>query len=204
MSLIMPLFMPVFMLAGPYFGGAPAAYMVYAGPLAAAVIGGWLLIMGLTRPGLGTGRLEATLPLRERDRAFPRLGLAALIPAAGALIAAALFVRGGDRPDAVLLAAVPAVSVPVGFLVKAALFGRVGRRRPVVVEEISVEHRFWKWVVTILAVLVTAAAGTAVKVLSGHFLPRAAGLVLYGVVVAGLGLGVRMLSGRMFPAGTRG
>jgi hypothetical protein len=200
MTLLFPLFIPVISTASARFSGAPAWYFLYAGPIAASLLSGWLLIMGLTRPGHGAGRLEATLPLRERDRAFPRLGLAAAMPTAAAVVVALAFLPRGTKLGGLMLAVIPAISVPAGFLVKCALFGRPGRGKPIVVAEIRLNQRVLKWVVTLLVVAAVTGAYIGLRLLTVSFLAPTAATVLYLVAVVAGGTAVRMISGAVFPA----
>ncbi|MEE8440547.1 MAG: hypothetical protein V3S41_02405 [Spirochaetia bacterium] len=201
LALLFPLVIPVAMLMGPKISGAPINVLLYAAPMLAAVMGSWLLVHGLTRIPMGTGPLEASLPLVERDRAFPRLGLCAIIPAAGAGLAGIALMPPGLRFEALLLSTIPAVAAPVGFLVKTSLFGRIRRRiGRVVVEEVYIDFRFFKWLVTLSAVLIVAGGFLALRIVLAGVFPGAFGTAAFLVAVVLAGLIVRFIAGRIFPA----
>ncbi|MBU8912636.1 MAG: hypothetical protein KOO61_01345 [Spirochaetales bacterium] len=207
LALLFPLVIPVATLTGPKVSGVPINILLYGGPIMAAVMGGWLLVHGLTRLQVGTGLMEASLPLVERDRAFPRLTLCAIIPAAGVVIAGLVLLPSGLRLEVFLLSTIPVIAVPVGFLVKTSLFGRIRSSKPgrgfttrVVVEEVYIDHRFFKWVGAITAVLIVAGGFIALRIVLTKVIPGPIGTGIYLAAAALAALILRFTAGRVFPA----
>jgi hypothetical protein len=187
--LLFAVLMPVLGLAGPTVSGAPASVRLYMGAAFASFLSPWMLVQALTRQQAGAGQLVASLPVRERDRVFPRLVLAPLLSCAGGLLASLIFLRGSDLVSGLVLALVPAVTAPAGLLLKMLLFGRMKHR--VVLDEVYPEHATRKWI----TVLVAVAAITALLIATQGFLGN---LVFVAVMVVLLG-GVFFLSRRLFP-----
>ena len=209
-ALLFPLIIPVMTLTGPKISGMSADVRLYAMPIMAAVMGGWLLVHGLTRLQVGTGLLEASLPLVERDRAFPRLALCVVLPAVGAVIAVIALMPLGLKLEGFLLSTVPMIAVPVGFLVKTTLFGRIrgpklrcGFKPHVVVEEVYIERSFFKWLGTLTVVLIIAGGFVVLRIVLAGVFPGAVGAAAFLVAVALAGLIVRFMAGRTFPAAPR-
>jgi len=204
LALLFPLVIPVATLTGPAISGVPSTVPLFAAPVMAAVMGGWILLHSLTRLQVGTGLLEASLPLVERDRAFPRLTLCAIIPTAGAIIAGLALLPPGLKLEGLLISAIPMIGVPTGFLVKTSLFGRIPGRKPrVVVEEVYIDHRFFKWVATLMAILIVAGGFIALRFVLGRVIEGPIGTVLYLAGAAIAGLALRFIAGRIFPAASR-
>ena len=181
LALLFPLVIPVVTLTGPKMSGVPINILLYGGPIMAAVMGGWLLVHGLTRLQVGTGLLEASLPLVERDRAFPRLTLCAIIPAAGVVIAGLVLLFGRIRGPK----------------------SRRGFKAHVVVEEVYIDHRFFKWVGAITAVLIVAGGFVALRIVLTRVIPGPIGTGFYLVSTALAALILRLIAGRVFPAAAR-
>jgi hypothetical protein len=195
--LLFPLVLPILGLVGPKISGAPSPFLVYFGAGIASTFSAWMLVQGLTRQEAGAGQLAASLPVRERDRVFPRLVLAPLLSSGGALIAAILFLRGRDLVTGLVLALVPAVTAPAGLLIKMLLFGRLKNR--VVLDEVYPDSATRKWITVVaamagIAVVLTALEGILVVVTS----PLLGNLLFVAVVFASLG-GLSLLSRRLFP-----
>lgn len=200
-TLLFPLILPLLGTVGPSVSGGPAVIVTNMGIAMAAVAGSWMVVHGLTRLQFGSGGLESTLPTRERDRIVPRLRIAALLPAAGALLPALLLMEpGSGQQFGVLVQSLcVAVVAPAGLLLKVALFGRVrSGSNPFVIDELRTKYRFWKWaaVVSLLVVL-----GTAIML--GYELAQSAWggaaravLPAAALIVAGIEIG---LARRMFP-----
>jgi len=189
-TIVFPVVLPVLAGIGPLLSGSDIATSATMGLIVAGIGGGWMMIQGLTRLQFGSGGLEASLPVRERDRVFPRLVLSSILPAAGAaLIVVVVRSLGPGTPSGAIAEAVAiAVVGPAGMLVKVVLFGRVGRGAdPIVVDEIRTSARFWKWV----AVVATLATMTGV-VIGGHrLLVGYAGTVAHLILLAGVaGVGI--------------
>lgn len=200
-SLIFPLMLPLLAVAGPAIASGNDAPVGVLSLIMSAGAGGWIMINALSRVQEGAGLLEASLPVRERDRVFPRLTLTALLPAAGAVLPALFLLEGGSRDQLSLLGTAGAITVivPLAMVLKLALFGR----RPsgsdsVVLDEIQTGDRFWKWALVIVFLL-AATIGT--------FLASRALVAAYGVGGLGLALaasgGLALLFGvflrRVFP-----
>ncbi|MCK4514367.1 MAG: hypothetical protein KAU31_03865, partial [Spirochaetaceae bacterium] len=207
LALLFPLVIPVAALTGPKMSGVPINVLLYGGPIMAAVMGGWLLVHGLTRLQVGTGLLEASLPLIERDRAFPRLTLCAIIPAAGVVIAGLILFPPGLKLEGFFLSTIPVIAVPVGFLAKTTLFGRIRRLKPrrgfkshVVVEEVYIDYRFFKWVGVITAVMIVAGGLVALRIVLTRVAPGPIGTGFYLASIALAALILRFIAGRVFPA----
>ena len=200
--LVFPLLLPTISVAGFAVSEAPRVFVVYFGSVTASVFGTWMLVQGLTRQETGTGQLVAALPVRERDRVFPRLVIAPLLACAGALLAALVFLRGKDLVTGLVLGLVPAVTGPAGLLLKMALFGRMraGRtKRRLVLDEVHPEYGTQKWI----AVLATMAAVTALLMGIRHLLTVATPFPLGDLLFAALLIvsvgGLALLSRRIFP-----
>jgi hypothetical protein len=187
--LLFAVVMPVLGRAGPTVSGAPASVRLYMGAAFAAFLSPWMLVQGLTRQQAGAGQLVASLPVRERDRVFPRLVLAPLLSCVGGLIASLLFLRGSDLVTGLVLTLVPAVTAPAGLLIKMLLFGRMKNR--VVLDEVYPEHSTRKWIAVLVSIAAIAAALMVIEGILGS-------LVFVAVTVALLG-GVFLLSRRLFP-----
>lgn len=207
LTLLFPLVIPVVMLAGPKISGVPINILLYAAPVIAALIGGWLLVHGLTRFQVGTGLLEASLPLVERDRAFPRLALCAILPAVGAVIAGIALMPPGLKLEGLLLSTIPIVAAPVGFLVKTTLFGRIRGRKArrgikphVVVEEVYIDRRFFKWLATFTAILTVAGGLVVLRIVLAGVYPGVIGAAAFLVAVGLAAMILRFIAGRIFPA----
>lgn len=201
LALLFPLVIPLAGMAGPMMSGTPIGVLFYIEPVIAALLGGGMLVHGLARLQAGTGLLEASLPLLERDRAFPRLFLCAIIPTAGSVIASLALMPSDLKLQAIVLSSIPAIAVPVGFLVKTALFGRIhGESRHVVVEEVYLDHRFLKWVGVLGSVLMVAGGLIALQIVVARAIPGLPGIGVYLVAAAVAGVIVRLIAGRMFPA----
>jgi hypothetical protein len=155
-----------------------------------------MLVQGLTRQQAGAGQLTAILPVRERDRVFPRLVLAALLGSGGALIADVLFLRGGDLVTGLALAFVPAVTAPAGILVKMLLFGRMKNR--VVLDEVYPESATRKWIAVVAAMAGIAAVLIALEGILVAVTSPLAGNLLFGAVVLASLCGLSLLSRRLF------
>ena len=135
--------------------------------------------------------------MRERDRVFPRLVLAALLGSGGALLAAVLFLRGRDLVTSLVLALVPAVTAPAGLLVKMLLFGRMKNR--VVIDEVYPEHAARKWIAVLAAMAGIAAVLMALEgILVAVTSPLIGNLLFVAAVLASIG-GLSFLSRRLFP-----
>jgi hypothetical protein len=189
MFFLFALVMPILGVVGLTVSGAPAVFRIYFGAAFASVFSPWMLVQGLTRQQAGTGQLVASLPVRERDRVFPRLVLAPLLSCGGALLAAALFLRGRDLATGLTLALVPAITAPAGLLIKMLLFGRLKNR--VVLDEVYPGAATRKWITVVAAMAGIAAALMALEGVLGN-------LIFVAVVVASLG-GLSLLSCRLFP-----
>ena len=161
-TLIFPTILPILSSIGPLVSGADRGIAITMSVIIAGTAGSWMIIHGLTRLQFGGGALEATLPVRERDRVFPRLILASILPASGALLVSLFFLPLGSAQQLGALAQALAVAViaPAGMLVKMALFGRMtSGSAKVVVDEVRPEVGFWKWTAVVgLLVGLTAAA----------------------------------------------
>jgi hypothetical protein len=197
MFLLFAVVMPILGLVGPTVSGAPAPFRVYFGAAFASVFSPWMLVQGLTRQQAGAGQLAASLPVRERDRVFPRLVLAPLLSCGGALLAALLFLRGRDLVTGLVLALVPAVTAPAGLLIKMLLFGRLKNR--VVLDEVYPDSAARKWITVVaamagIAAVLMALEGVLVVVAS----PILGNLIFVAMVLASLG-GLSLLSRRLFP-----
>jgi len=151
---IVPVLTPTVWLVGASMMATPPGVMIYVAALVAAVFNPWIMALALTRQEPGAGQLAATLPIRERDRVFPRLVLSAIVASAGALVADLVFLRGKDLWDGLALGTIPAVAAPLGMLVKMVLFGRLRGR--VVLDEVRPGSRRRKW-----ATIMTTITGTA-------------------------------------------
>ncbi len=201
LALPFPLVVPVVTLTGPQMSGLPINALLYAMPIMAAGMGGWLLVHGLTRLQVGTGLLEASLPLLERDRAFPRLVLCAIIPAVGVLIAVLALIPLNLKLEGFLLSTIPMIAVPVGFLIKTSMFGRIPGPKPhVVVEEVYINRRFFKWLGTIVAVLIVAGGFVVLRIVFAQVIPGPIGIGAFLVAVALAGMILRFIAGWVFPA----
>ncbi len=187
--LLFSLVMPILGVAGPAVSGAPVSFRIYMGAAFASVLSPWMLVQGLTRQQAGAGQLAASLPVRERDRVFPRLVLAPLLSCGGGLLASLLFLRGRDLVTGLVLALVPAVTAPAGLLFKMLLFGRMKHR--VVLDEVYPDHSTLKWITVIASMAGIAAALIAIQGILGS-------LIFAAVTVALLG-GLVLLSRRLFP-----
>jgi hypothetical protein len=197
MLLLFPLILPILSTVGPKISGAPSPFMVYFGTGTASIFSAWMLVQGLTRQQAGAGQLAASLPVRERDRIFPRLVLAALLSAGGALLAAVLFLRGRDLLTGLVLALVPAVTAPAGLVIKMLLFGRMKNR--VVIDEVYPDHATRKWIAVLAAMAGIAVVFMALEwILVAVTSPIPGNLVFAAVVLASLG-GLSLLSRRLFP-----
>lgn len=200
-SLIFPVILPLLGTVGPAVSGGPAELASVMGIVMGILAGGWMVIHGLTRLQFGSGGLEATLPVRERDRVVPRLQLAALLPAVGAMLPPLFLLPAGSTMQ--LEALVQSIAVPVvvvgALLLKLRLFGHVGRgSNPVVIDEVFSVRRFWKWVgvigllaVAVVAILVGYSALVAAFAAAGR-------LAYAALVVAVAGVEVLVVR-RMFP-----
>jgi hypothetical protein len=204
LALLIPLVIPLAILAGPSASGTPIGVLLYVEPIMVALFGSSTLVLALSRLQAGTGLLEASLPILERDRAFPRLMVCAIFPAVGALIAGLILMPAELKLQAAVLSTVPAIAVPVGFMVKTALFGRIpGANRSVVVEEVYLDHRALKWVGILASVLAVAGGLIGIQILGSRIVPGNGGLGIYFAAAAVSGAVVRFIAGREFPAATR-
>ncbi len=181
--------MPMLGLAGPTVSGAPAVLRLYMGAAFASFLSPWMLVQALTRQQAGAGQLVASLPVRERDRVFPRLVLAPLLACGGGLLASLVFLRGSDLVTGLALALAPAVTAPAGLVVKMLLFGRMKHR--VVLDEVYPDHVTLKWI-AVLAVVAGIAA--ALMVIEGML-----GIPVFVAVVAVSVGGLVLLCRRLFP-----
>lgn len=197
MFFLFPLVFPIVGTIGPAVSKAPSAAIVYLGAAMAAIFSPWMLAQGLTRQEAGAGQLVASLPVRERDRVFPRLALAPLFACTGALLGAALFLRGRDLVTGIALAFVPAVTAPGGLLFKMLLFGRMRHR--VVLDEVRPESATPKWVAVIAAIAVIAATLAVAQLVLVRATSPLLGNVLFIGLLAVLVAGIFALSRRMFP-----
>jgi hypothetical protein len=195
--LLFPLVLPILGLVGPKISGAPSSFLVYFGAGIASTVSAWMLVQGLTRQGAGAGQLAASLPVRERDRVFPRLVLAQVLSSGGALLAAVLFLRGRDLVTGLVLALVPTVTAPVGLLIKMLLFGRMKNR--VVLDEVYPDSATRKWITVVAAMAGSAAVLMALEgILVVVASPILGNLLFAAVVLVSLG-GLSLLSRRLFP-----
>lgn len=195
-TLIFPIILPILSSIGPLVSGAEREIAITMSVIIAGTAGSWMIIHGLTRLQFGGGALEATLPVRERDRVFPRLVLASILPTSGALLVALLFLPLGspERLGALLEALAVAVIAPAGMLLKMAFFGRMDSgSAKIVVDEIRPGAGFWKWViVVVLLVVLTAAAILGHRALVAGF--GGVGNALFAVGLATLGVVELVLS----------
>ena len=187
--LLFAVVMPIIGLAGPTVSGAPAPVRLYLGAAMASFMSPWMLVQGLTRQQAGAGQLVASLPVRERDRVFPRLVLAPLLSCGGGLLASLLFLRGSGLVTGLALALVPAVSAPAGLLIKMLLFGRMKHR--VVLDEVYPERSTLKWIIVVASIALIAALLMAVEGILGN-------LIFVAVLLASIG-GLMLISRRLFP-----
>ena len=195
--LLFSLVLPILGLVGPAISRAPSLFLVYFGAGTASTFSAWMVVQGLTRQEAGSGQLAASLPLRERDRVFPRLVLAPLLTSGSALLAALLFLRGRDLVTGLVLALVPAVTAPAGLLIKMLLFGRLKNR--VVLDEVSPDSATRKWITVVAAMAGIAAVLMALEgILVVVSSPILGNLIFVAVVLASLG-GLSLLSRRLFP-----
>jgi hypothetical protein len=187
--LLFAVVMPILGLAGPTVSGAPAPVRLYMGAAFASFLSPWMLVQGLTRQQAGAGQLVASLPVRERDRVFPRLVLAPLLSCGGGLLASLLFLRGSSLVTGLVLALVPAVTAPSGLLIKMLLFGRMKHR--VVLDEVYPDHSTLKWIAVLASMAGIAAVLIVIEGIFGN-------LIFVAVAAASLG-GLLLLSRRLFP-----
>jgi hypothetical protein len=197
MFLLFPLIFPILGTIGPTISRAPAAAVLYMGAAMAAILSPWMLVQGLTRQEAGAGQLAASLPVRERDRVFPRLVLAPMVAFAGALLEALLFLRGTNLVTGLALGLMPAVTAPTGLLLKMVLFGRMKHR--VVLDEVYPESTTLKWVAVIATMAVTAGALAVLQYILVLRTSLLAGSALFVAVLAALVGGLCALSRRLFP-----
>ena len=193
-SLLFPLIFPLLVTLGPTISAGDATVGAVLVIVMGTVMSSWMVIQGTTRQQSGTGGLEATLPVRERDRVFPRLWLAALLPLGGVLITVLALFPGGSPVQRALLLQTLAVPVagPAGFLVKVALFGKVrSGSNPFVLDEVNTGARFWKWVAVIATLAVLSAA-----IRFGFGLVSPAVFIAAVVAVAAIEV---LMARRMFP-----
>jgi hypothetical protein len=197
MFLLFPLVLPILSIVGPKISGAPSPFVIYFGAGTASIFSTLMLVRGLSRQQAGAGQLVASLPVRERDRVFPRFVLAPLLASGGALIADLLFLRGKDLVTGLVLALVPAVTAPAGLLIKMLLFGRLKNR--VVLDEVYPDHATRKWIIVLTAMAGIAAVLMALeRILVVVTSPIMGNLIFVAVVLASLG-GLSLLSRRLFP-----
>jgi hypothetical protein len=199
-TVIGPVILPVLMVLGMTSGGGVRwpKWMMITG--LGAVTGGWLTIHGFTRLAFGNGALESSLPVRERDRALPRIVLAAAAPTLGSLIALLALLPFGSGEQHAALAVVMSTppAVVIAFAVKAALFGWMGEPgRPLVIDEVATTARFWRWLMVIATLILITAGAIA---LCAVVVPQgAAGAGIYAGCVAALYLLSFWILRRAFP-----
>jgi len=197
MFFLFPLVFPILGTIGPTMSKAPSIFVVYFGAAMATIFSPWMLVQGLTRQEAGAGQLVASLPVRERDRVFPRLVIAPLVAVAGAILGAALFLRGWDFVTGIVLALASAITAPVGLLLKMLLFGRMKHR--VVLDEVHPESATLKWVAVIAAMAAVAVALALVHRLLVLSMSPHLGNGLFVGLLAVLVAGISALSRRLFP-----
>ena len=90
---------------------------------------------------------------------------------------------------------------------KTTLFGRIRRSKPrrgfkslVVVEEVYIDYRFFKWVGVITAVLIVAGGLVALRIVLTRVVPGPTGTGFYLASIALAALILRLIAGRVFPA----
>ncbi len=197
MFMLFAVVMPIIGTVGPTISGGPVLVRVYFGAAFASVFSVWMLVQGLTHQQAGAGQLTASLPVRERDRVFPRLVLAPLLACAGGLLAALVFLRGRDLVTGLVLALVPAVTAPAGLLLKMVLFGRLKHR--VVLDEVHPDSATRKWITVVAAVAGIAAALMALEWILVAVTSVLVGTLSFAAVVLALLGGLSRLSCRLFP-----
>jgi hypothetical protein len=200
-SIVFPILIPLIAGIGPYLSDGATDVTITMSVVMAGVVSSWMTIHGLTRLHFGSPGLEATLPIRERDRVFPRLAIVGAIPMIGALLPPLILLAPGspEQIHAFVDAAGVAFVGPAGFLLKLFLFGRVRTgATQLVLDEVNTGARFWKWA-AVLALLLTLGVGLVVAhaVLVGA-LGRLGHLAALGIIAA-LGLTDWSVARRRFP-----
>lgn len=201
-SLLFPLILPLLTVVGPMLSGeAPPMIGRTLTVVMGAGTGGWLMVHGLTRLQFGSRALEATLPIRERDRVFPRLALSAVVPTIGGIIPSLIFMKLGSAEQISTMIATlsVAVLVPAAMLLKIVLFGRSrGGGDRYVLDEATPEARFFKWAAVVLLLFVGAAAALIAHSLLTSLTSPSTGNLLFVALTAAAGAGVVTIASRMF------